>query len=318
MITETRYRHGDEKGNQPFGYHCCHLPWPNFDGRHCYGGSVSGATLVILAAGRARRYGGLKQLAPIGWHREGVIDLLASDAVAAGFGDIVMVVNHDTGPTIMEHVKAHWPTDITVSFTYQESLRGTVDAVLSARHLIDPSKPFAISNADDLYGPDAFAKMAAHLANTSNSCLVAYRLENSLIGDLPVSRGVCTVDGGRLVTVTERRNVTMTPEGCSADDGLEPQYLEDTSLVSMNLWGFQPELWPALQRAVEEHNFDESAEVLLPTFVATVMERDNVVFDVLTTPSRCIGVTHADDLPLAQFLVREEIKQGLRPERAFS
>lgn len=279
---------------------------------------MSGATLVILAAGRARRYGGLKQLAPIGWHREGVIDLLASDAMTAGFDTIVLVVNRETGPSIMAHVAERWPSHIHVEFAYQESLRGTVDAVLSARHLVDPAKPFAISNADDLYGPDAFAKMAAHLSQTSRSCLIAYELENSLVGDLPVSRGVCEVHDGRLVNVTERRNVTMTPSGCVADDGLEPAQLDQRSLVSMNLWGFQSDLWPALQQAVDDHDFEESAEVLLPTFVATVMHRDGVIFDVVPTSSRCIGVTHADDLPLAQFLVREEIKQGLRPERAFT
>ena len=93
---------------------------------------MNGPTLVILAAGRARRYGGLKQLAPIGRHGEGVIDLIASDAVKAGFDDIVVVINRDTGPTIQEHVAEHWPKDHRVAFAFQEKLRGTVDAVLSA------------------------------------------------------------------------------------------------------------------------------------------------------------------------------------------
>jgi hypothetical protein len=279
---------------------------------------VPNPTLVILAAGRARRYGGLKQLAPIGRHGEGVIDLICADAMQAGFADIILIINRDTGPAIQSHVRSNWPNADRVQFAFQESLRGTVDAVLSARALLDPAAPFAISNADDLYGPDAFNKLAAHLTTTTNSCLVAYELENSLIGDLPVSRGVCEVANGRLVKVTERKNVTFTPQGFAADDGLTPYYLDDTALVSMNLWGFQGNLWPLMERAVAEHDFSASPEVLLPTFVADVMAREGLAFDVLHTASRCIGVTHAADLPLAQFLVRQEIKQGQRPEYAFT
>lgn len=278
---------------------------------------MNGPTLVILAAGRARRYGGLKQLAPIGRHGEGVIDLIASDAMAAGFDDIVIVVNRDTGPTIQEHVADHWPKDHKVSFAFQEKLRGTVDAALAAEEFVNRSVPFGVSNADDLYGLDALKKLGNHLSNSPDCCLVAFELENSLIGDLPVSRGTCQVDNGHLTHVVERRNVHFTPDGLEADDGLEPVFLPPEALVSMNLWGFQPNIWPLMHRAVLEHDFEASPEVLLPTFVAGVMERDGLVFSVLETKSRCIGVTHAEDLPLAQFLVREEIKSGLRPEFAF-
>jgi hypothetical protein len=118
--------------------------------------------------------------------------------------------------------------------------------------------------------------------------------------------------------VEERRNVHFTPDGLEADDGLTPRFLSPEALVSMNLWGFQPNIWPLLHREMEEHDFEDSAEVLLPTFVANIMARDGLAFTVLETTSRCIGVTHAEDLPLAQFLVREEIKSGLRPEFAFS
>jgi ADP-glucose pyrophosphorylase len=279
---------------------------------------MSGPTLVILAAGRARRYGGLKQLAPIGRHGEGVIDLIASDAITAGFDDIVIVLNHDTGPTIQEHVAKHWPKDHRVSFAFQEKLRGTVDAVLAAEEFVDHSRPFGVSNADDLYGLDALMKLGGHLSTSADCCMVAFQLENSLIGDLPVSRGTCQVSDGRLTHVEERRNVHFTPDGLEADDGLTPRFLAPDALVSMNLWGFQPNIWPLLHREVEEHNFDESAEVLLPTFVARVMASEGLEFTALETSSRCIGVTHAEDLPLAQFLVREEIKSGLRPEFAFS
>ena len=278
---------------------------------------MSGPTLVILGAGRARRYGGLKQLAPIGRHGEGVIDMIAADAIAGGFDEIVVVINHDTGPTIQAHVAKFWPEDHRVSFAFQDKLRGTVDAVLTAEPLIDPATPFAVSNADDLYGRDAFASLCAHLSSSPNNCLVAYELENSLVGDLPVSRGTCEIEGGRLVKIVERRNVHFTPEGLCADDDLSPYYLDPSMRVSMNLWGFQPAVWPLLHAAMAAYR-DGDPEVLLPTFVADAMANHAMVVDALLTSSRCIGVTHAEDLPLAQFLVREEIKAGQRPEYAFA
>jgi len=278
---------------------------------------MEGPTLVILAAGRARRYGGIKQLAPIGQHGEATIDLIASDAIAGGFSDLVLVINRDTGPTIRQHVADTWPKDHRVAFAFQDSLRGTVDAVLAAEEAVGRDVPFGVSNADDIYGLDALARLGAHLRTSEECCLVAYRLENSLVGDLPVSRGTCTAHGEYLHKIVERRNVHARPEGLVSDDGLEPHLLDPHLLVSMNLWGFQPTVWPLLHRAMEENDFELNAEVLLPTVVGEAMARDGLRVRVLATESRCIGVTHAEDLGLAQALIREEIAAGLRHERAF-
>lgn len=279
---------------------------------------MSGPTLVILAAGRARRYGGLKQLAPIGVHGEGVIDLLASDAFAAGFEEIVIVVNPDTGPEIQEHVRKFWPRKHPVSFAVQEKPRGTVDATLVAEPFVDPTKPFGISNADDLYGRDALVKLGRHLATNANNCLIGFQLDRSLVGDLPVSRGACNVVNGHLTTIVERRNVHATLNGFVADDGLEPGVLYPQMTVSMNLWGFQPGIWPLMHHAIENHDFSKEVEILLPVFVGGILHHTPMRFDVLPTSSRCIGVTHADDLPLAQVLVRGEVDAGDRPEFAFA
>ena len=272
----------------------------------------------MLAAGRARRYGGLKQLAPIGKHGEGTIDLLASDAFQVGFDEIVMVVNRDTGPQIMQHVRQHWPAEHKVSFATQEKLRGTVDAVLAAEPLLDTAKPFGVSNADDIYGLDAFGILGKHLASSEDNCLVAFELENTIIGDLPVSRGTCVEENGRLVEIVERRNVHFTPDGLCADDGIYPYYLDETAPVSMNLWGLQPEIWSLMHQEMDQHDFEQSPEVLLPVLVGGLLKRTAMRFCVLPTSSRCVGVTHAEDLPLAQFLIRQEIKAGLRPEYAFA
>jgi hypothetical protein len=278
---------------------------------------MSGPSLVILAAGRARRYGGVKQLAPVGLHGEGVIDLIASDAYAAGFDDIVIVINPETGPEIQEHVAKNWPKDHRVSFTHQLNLRGTVDAVLAAEDSLDLTRPFAVSNADDLYGRESFLKLGNHLTTGSNNCLVGFELERALVGELPVSRGTCVVVNGHLTEIVERRNVSATLEGYRAEDGLEPAILHPQTTVSMNLWGFQPSIVPHMHQAIVEHDFAQEKEIQLSTFVGQILHRTPYRFDVIKTSSRCIGVTHADDLPLAQILVREEIEAGERPEFAF-
>jgi hypothetical protein len=279
--------------------------------------ALSGPSLIILAAGRARRYGGVKQLAPIGKHGEGVIDLLASDAWASGFDDIVIVVNPETGPQIEQHVASRWPKDHKVSFAVQNRLRGTVEATLAAESNLDLSRPFGISNADDLYGRAAFILLGERLATSPNNCLVGFELDRALVGDLPVSRGTCMVEEGRLTEIVERRNVHATLEGYDADDGLEPVSLSPLATVSMNLWGFQPSIIPLMHESLALHNFDIDAELQLSTFVGHVLDTTDLVFEVLPTRSRCIGITHAKDLPVAQLLVRLEIESGHRPEYAF-
>jgi MobA-like NTP transferase domain len=278
---------------------------------------MSGPSLVILAAGRARRYGGVKQLAPVGMHGEGVIDLIASDAYAAGFDDIVIVINPDTGPEIIEHVEEFWPKNHQVTFTHQTELRGTVDAVLAAQSSLDLTRPFAVSNADDLYGRESFQLLGHHLSTSANNCLVGFELERALVGELPVSRGACIVVNGHLTEIVERRNVSATLDGYAADDGLEPKVLHPQTTVSMNLWGFQPSIIPLMHEVLDQHDFSKEKEIQLSTFVGRILHHTPLRFDVMKTPSRCIGVTHAEDLPLAQILVREEIERGERPEFAF-
>jgi UTP-glucose-1-phosphate uridylyltransferase len=279
---------------------------------------MTGPSLVILAAGRARRYGGVKQLAPVGMHGEGVIDLIASDAFASGFGDIVIVINPETGPEIQEHVAEYWPQDRKVTFTHQTEQRGTVSAVVAAESSLDQSRPFAVSNADDLYGRESFRLLGEHLSSSTNNCLVGFELDRALVGELPVSRGTCMVVNDHLTEIVERRNVRATLDGFIADDGLEPKMLHPQTIVSMNLWGFQPSIFSLMHAAIAEHDFEKEKEVQLSTFVGSILHREPLRFDVMRTSSRCIGVTHAEDLPLAQIAVRDEIKAGDRPEFAFA
>jgi hypothetical protein len=273
----------------------------------------SGPPLVILAAGRARRYGGCKPLAPVGVRGEAVIDLVASDALAAGFGSIVLVLGPATGPAIRYHVTHTWPAAIDVGFTTQETPRGTVDAVLSASDRVGDG-PFGVCNADDIYGQESFSLLASHLGGSPANALVGFRLDHAVVGDAPVTRGICQVGSdGRLTALDERRQVRAQPDGTfEAEDGREPALLPADARVSMNLWGFTPDFHAALKEIMAAATgASEDAEVLLPEAVASRLATEP--FAVLPTEAWCIGVTHPDDLALVQADVARQVGRGARP-----
>ncbi|HEY2565850.1 MAG TPA: NTP transferase domain-containing protein [Acidimicrobiales bacterium] len=278
----------------------------------------SDPALVILAAGRARRYGGVKPLAPVGTHGEAVIDLVASDAVAAGFGTIVLVLGPGTGPAIRYHVEHTWPRGVDVRFALQPAPLGTVHAVLSASDHVGES-PYAVGNADDIYGQAACAQLVTHLRARGSNALVGYRLADAVIGTSPVTRGICRVgDDGTLLGVDERRQVTRTPGGgFVSGDGREPVELSPEARVSMNLWGFTPAFHKTLQAAMDAAvDASEEAEVLLPEVVAESLATSS--FTVLPAQGRCIGVTHPDDLALVQAELNRQVAAGERPARLWA
>jgi hypothetical protein len=276
----------------------------------------AGPAIVILAAGRAKRYGGCKPLAPVGPHGEAVIDLVASDALAAGFATIVLVLGPETGPAIKYHVERTWPAAVDVRFALQPEPRGTVDAVLSAAEFVGDA-PYGVGNADDIYGAAGCTLLAEHLEGRGDAnALVGYRLADAIIGFSPVTRGICQVDaGGHLLGVDERRQVRALPEGgFVAGDGRKPASLPGDARVSMNLWGFTPEFHKVLQAALDGAvDASEEKEVLLPEVVAHSLGTS--AFSVLPAEGRCVGVTHPDDLALVQAELNREIAAGERPAR---
>ncbi|HVA06177.1 MAG TPA: NTP transferase domain-containing protein, partial [Acidimicrobiales bacterium] len=152
-------------------------------------------SLVVLAAGMARRYGGCKPLAPIGPNGEAVIDLLVSDALSAGFGQIVLVLHPETGPAIRYHVERCWPESIEVSFAEQRLPLGTVHAALAAKESLGTDRSFAVSNADDVYSEEAMGLLAVQLGSgREGHALIGYRLRATVATDDPVTRGICEVD----------------------------------------------------------------------------------------------------------------------------
>jgi hypothetical protein len=289
---------------------------------------------VVLAAGMARRYGGCKPLAPIGPNGEAVIDLLVSDAVAAGFGPIVLVLHPETGAAIRYHVERCWPDTVEVDFAEQRLPLGTVHAVLAARDAVGVDRAFAVSNADDVYGEISMGLLAGQLgATTGEHVLIGYHLRSTVATDDPVTRGICEVgETGYLTVLTERRQVTRHDGGerFTAEDGLAPRELAGDLPASVNLWGFQPAIWPVLESAMDASGIDEEAllaavaagdeapksEVLLPEVVAAmVTDGSGMPVRVVTTDARLVGVTHAADLPVVSAELARQVAWGTRPSR---
>jgi hypothetical protein len=295
------------------------------------GGAGEPPVLVMLAAGMARRYGGCKPLAPVGLHGEAVIDLNAGDAVRAGFGEIVLILGPVSGPAITYHVQRAWPASVPVSVAHQQLPLGTAHAVLATRALVG-ERPFAAINADDIYGVPALSLLAEHLTTTTDHALVAYDLADTVVSGDPVTRGLCEADDdGWLRRLVERRHVTRHEDGTfTSDDGLEPHVLPPTTRVSMNLWGFTSAIWPFLEAAVHEAHPSlaadgtvvgappqSDAEVLLPEVVGAMAAGADTPgrrVKVLRGRGRCVGVTHADDLPVVRTELAEMVGQGLRAE----
>jgi MobA-like NTP transferase domain len=291
-------------------------------------GAGGSPVLVMLAAGVARRYGGCKPLAPVGLHGEAVIDLNAGDAVRAGFGLIVLILGPATGPAVSYHVRRTWPPAVSVATALQSVPLGTVHAVLAARGTVG-DRPFAVINADDIYGVENLALLAGHLDGGAGHALVSYALRDTVVTADPVTRGMCETDGdGWLRALVERRMVTRHEDGTfTADDGLEPKEPPGDTPVSMNLWGFTPAIWPVLRGALEKVHPGlgpdgqvvdgapvSDTEVLLPEVVGEMVRGGAGRVKVLPGSGRCIGVTHADDVPPVRIELAEMVGQGLRSE----
>ncbi len=227
----------------------------------------------MLAAGLGTRFRGVKQLAPVGPGGEPIMELLLGRAAQSGFGRGVVVVRpgiEDDVERALEQLSAP-----TVELVVQPEPRGTADAVLRCRHVVDG--PFAVVNADDLYPAAAFRMLGTHLAAPDAHALVAFQAQQTFVSDRPVSRARVVESGGELVYVVEQ---TVTP--ATAGD----------QWVSMNMWGFLPSVFDAIDATRAEPHANEW---LLPDVVAT-MTAAGARVRVLRCDEPCIGITYADDV----------------------
>ena len=259
-------------------------------------------TLVVMAAGLGSRFGGTKQLARVGPNGEAFLDFAIADARAAGANRVVLIVRSDIEDDVKRHFedRGGLPGDLEVAYVRQDGYGpprpkpwGTAHAVLSAAEAVHG--PFAVCNADDYYGPTAYTALAQAIQGMADdeAWLCGYRLDRTLPAEGTVTRGVCQVDGDRLTGIVEQ-------EGLSRADNQLPE----NTLVSMNLWAFTPRFMDSLQtgftRFLQENGDSPTAEYLLPTAVATEMQKGALTVRVVTTNESWIGVTNPADLQIAR------------------
>lgn len=292
--------------------------------------------LVIMAAGIGSRFGGgIKQLEPVGPHGEIIMDYSIHDAIEAGFDKIVFIIRRDIEADFREVIgdrigKVCQARGVEVAYAFQslEAIPegntvpegrtkpwGTGQAVLAAKELVDT--PFAVINADDYYGKEAFVKLHDFLCREGEGnayCMAGFILKNTLSDNGGVTRGVCKVDGkGFLTDVVETSNIIKTADGAEVDGvAIDPE-----SFVSMNMWGLRPEFMAVLeegfktffQTTVKEKPL--KAEYLLPIYIGQLLREGKVSVQVLETQDKWFGVTYREDKPAVVESFRKLIADGV-------
>lgn len=298
--------------------------------------------LVVMAAGMGSRYGGLKQIDPVGVEGEAILDYSLFDARRAGFETAVVVIKHEIEKDFMETVGrriARSGMEIRYAFQQLENLPegysvpegrvkpwGTCHAVLSAREQIDA--PFAVINSDDYYGVSAFQTMYDRLIQAEDGerydyCMVGYRLKNTVTDAGYVSRGVCDVDGeGYLSSVTERTRIEKYDGGIhfSLDGGESWTDLPEETIVSMNMWGFTRSFLAEtgarfaafLDNALKTNPL--KGEYFLPSVVSQLIAEEKAQVKVLHSRDKWYGVTYKEDKPVVVAAIAEKTAQGLYPD----
>lgn len=297
-------------------------------------------TLLVLAAGMGSRYGGLKQIDPMGPNGETVLDYSVHDAIRAGFGRVVFIIREDFAEAFKHGVGARFADRIQVDYVFQrlddlpegfsvpagrEKPWGTAHAVRAARHAAEGH--FAVINADDFYGRDAYLRAAAFFdslpANTTNAlAMVGYPLENTLSDHGQVNRGICKIDeAGLLTNVEEYLNIEREADGCVRGNALDGKrhVVPAGSLASMNFWAFGPaffgQLEEAFTRFLMESGTQMKSECYIPTVVDHLIHGDHVKCPVLRTTGQWFGVTYPDDKPIVVESIRQLIAAGDYPAK---
>ena len=305
-------------------------------------------TLLVLAAGMGSRYGGLKQIDPVGPSGETVLDYGVYDAIRAGFGRVVFIIRRDFEQIFREQIGAKYAGLITVDYVFQsldalppghtvptgrEKPWGTGHAVWCAREAIH--EPFAVINADDFYGTDSFHQLGLFLTQpvtpaqnfdpmsghrppkpgAAQFAMVGFALSNTLSENGAVSRGICVADStGHLHSITEQT-------GIMGDDVGEGKKYSGTAIASMNCWGFTPALFTGLDRQFDEfltaNGTAVKSEFYLPAAVSTMIAQQEAVVKLLPTSSAWFGITYREDKARAINAIADLIGTDVYPPKLF-
>ncbi|MCA1701752.1 MAG: NTP transferase domain-containing protein [Actinobacteria bacterium] len=276
--------------------------------------------LVVLAAGMGSRYGEMKQLAEVGPGGEGLMDYAVYDALRVGFDRVVLVVSESSRDPVRAHAEAGLARFVDTHYAEQASSGrgrpwGTGHAVLAAQPFVDGA--FGVINADDYYGLRSLALLSNELSRPgADNVLVGYILHDTLSEYGGVSRGVCDVDGDKLISVTELHDVRRIADGLTSRERNWRELTGD-EVISTNLWGFHPTFFAVLDESFSTFRAqvapEGNAEFLIGTAVTRLIERGGAV-RVLKTSDRFFGVTFRADLPAVRQQIADLIAQGHYPE----
>ncbi len=284
-------------------------------------------TLVVMAAGMGSRFGGLKQLEPMGANGEALLDYSVYDAQKAGFNKVVFVIKHAIEKDFREMVGKRIEKKIDVDYAFQELDKlpvgfsvpddrekpwGTGHAVLCCKDFVN--QPFAAINADDFYGPSAYRQINNCLAKQNcNYCMVGFRLKNTLTDNGTVARGICETDeSSHLTNITEITNI----KDCSyKDENGKKIILPPDTVVSMNMWGFTTDLFDYLEEGFnkflnEKINVPKS-EYFLPFQIDELIKKGKKQVDMLVAEDKWYGMTYKEDKPVVKAALAEMTKKGL-------
>ena len=277
------------------------------------------ATLVVMAAGMGSRFGGLKQLEPICDERV-ILDFSVYDAKKAGFDKVVFIIREDIEKDFKELVGKRIEKTIPVDYVIQDTTElpegrtkpfGTAHAILCCKDAV--KEPFAIINADDYYGRNAFFEIKEFLDKTSGTdfAMVAYDLEKTLSDNGSVARGVCDIKDGKLAKIVEYTKIQdfkyEKPEGETGE------FPRDTK-VSMNLWGLTPDIFDVLEKGYEDFKKNANLlkdEYLIPILIGEMVEKGEATVSVFSNKDKWYGITYREDLPEIKEALTKMVSEGM-------
>ena len=297
-------------------------------------------TLLILAAGMGSRFGGLKQVEPVGPNGETILEYSVFDAIRAGFGKVVFVIRESFAENFKKQFEPKLLGKIEIEYVFQETNIlpegftlpegrekpwGTGHAVLMAKNVI--KEPFAVINADDFYGPEAYqvlSKFLSEKASPQKFAMVGYQLNKTLSDFGSVSRGICITDEkNQLLEITETHKIRPEKEKILCESSLgDTIELNGNEVVSMNFWGFHPSIFVSIEsQFVDFLNLsinNPKSEFYIPFVVYEMVKKDIVSVDVLTADSPWFGVTYKDDKPYVAEQIKDLTNKGVYPSNLWA
>lgn len=296
-------------------------------------------TLLILAAGMASRYGSMKQIQSFGPGGETIMDYSIYDAIRAGFGKVVFIIREEFAQDFKDIFEPKLKGKIETDYVFQELSAftgehqipaerskpwGTAHAVLCAKDAV--SEPFAVINADDFYGRDAFEKAAAFLKNEASEkkyAIIGYELLNTLSDNGTVNRGVCQLNAqGNLASIAERLNIAEKDGKIICDDDQQPKEISRDSKVSMNFWCFHPSIFSYTQELFEKFLAEQidvpKSEFFIPIVADEFINTGKGEISVIGTSSKWFGVTYKEDAPEVKKSLDKLVAAGEYPEKLWA